>query len=129
MVPRPGKVLCIGLNDVDHAAERSKILAATIADGWKYVSDADARAVGTAHPDGNLWDNGSDALAEFESLLEVREHALSRFSQNNIRPGRPLAGAQILPRLPLPGRLPPIRLPRLRLRPLRRPLVNHLDNF
>ncbi len=42
-------------------------------------------------PNGNLWDNGADAIAELENLLKVRAYALGRFSENNIRPGRPLA--------------------------------------
>ncbi len=75
----------------DRAAARAKILEETISLGFKYVTDADARAVSSAHPDGNLWDNGSDAIAELEHLLALRAHALARFSANNIRMGRPLA--------------------------------------
>jgi len=78
-------------DDVDADAERANIMAETMAQGLKYVSDDDSRAVGTAHPDGNLWDNGADALAELERLLAVREKALANFSAANIRPGRPLA--------------------------------------
>jgi hypothetical protein len=66
-------------------------MARTIASGWKYVGDADARDVGTAHPDGNLWDNGADAIKELEHLLRVRDAALRRFSERNIRLGRPMA--------------------------------------
>ena len=71
--------------------EREGILGQTIADGWKFVADSDARDVGTAHPDGNLWDNGSDAIEELEHLLKVRDFALRRFSERNIRIGRPMA--------------------------------------
>jgi hypothetical protein len=76
---------------VDAAAERQRILEQTIAAGWKFVADEDSRPVGSAHPDGNLWDNGADAIAELEHLLRVREAALERFSERNIRVGRPLA--------------------------------------
>jgi len=78
----------------DRDAERQKILAETIDAGFKYVADADSRSIGTAHPDGNLWDNGDDAIIELEHLLRVREYALSRFSERNIRAGRPLAGIE-----------------------------------
>ena len=78
-------------DDVDADAERAKIMAETIASGLKFVSDDDSRAVGTAHPDGNLWDNGEDALDELEHLMRVRAHALGRFSERNVRVGRPLA--------------------------------------
>ncbi len=77
-------------DDVDADAERQRILGETLA-SLKYVSDEDSRAIGTAHPDGNLWDNGADAIAELEHLLQVRAYALARFSPENIRNGRPLA--------------------------------------
>ena len=78
-------------DSVDAAAERARIMAETISSGLRYVSDDDSRAVGTAHPDGNLWDNGADALAELDDLLAVRAKALGNFSESNIRAGRPLA--------------------------------------
>ena len=78
-------------DDVDDATGRAGIMLETLASGLKYVSDDDSRAVGTAHPDGNLWDNGADALAELEHLMIVRAHALGRFSESNIRSGRPMA--------------------------------------
>jgi hypothetical protein len=77
-----------GVNDPE---ARMAILNETVASGLKYVNDQDARAIGSAHPDGNLWDNGEDAIAELEHLMRVREHALANFSEKNIRPGRPLA--------------------------------------
>ncbi len=77
-------------DDADALEERQKILAETIADGWKFVADSDARDVGTAQPDGNLWDNGTDAIEELQHLLKVRDFALRRFSERNIRVGRPM---------------------------------------
>jgi len=76
---------------VDRDAARRQIMDETIAAGFKYVADSDARSLSTAHPDGNLWDNGSDAIAELDHLLRVRSIALRNFSANNIRPGRSLA--------------------------------------
>jgi hypothetical protein len=76
---------------VASAEARQAILDKTIADGFAYVADGDSRAVGSAHPDGNLWDNGADAIAELEHLLEVRAYALGRFSERVIRGGRPIA--------------------------------------
>jgi len=75
---------------VDAAAERDRILAETVA-RYAYVADEDARGTGTPHPDGNLWDNGADAIAELEHLLRVRAVVLERFGARNIRPGRPWA--------------------------------------
>lgn len=76
---------------VDADAERQRIVEETVSSGLKYVSDEDSRAIGTAHPDGNLWDNGAEAIEELTHLLRVRAYALERFSESVIRRGRPLA--------------------------------------
>ena len=76
---------------VDRAAARREIMDETLAQGFKYVGDADSRSAGTSHPDGNLWDNGADAVAELDHIMRVRSIALQRFSERNIRIGRPLA--------------------------------------
>jgi hypothetical protein len=76
---------------VDRAAERERIMQETIAAGWKFVADQHSRDVGSAHPDGSLWDNGEDAIAELARLLRVRAIALQRFGERNIEAGRPLA--------------------------------------
>ncbi len=78
----------------DRAAARRAIIDETIAQGYRYVADGDARSPATAHPDGNLWDNGDDAVAELDHLLRVRAIALQRFSERNIRIGRPLASLE-----------------------------------
>lgn len=76
---------------VDANAARNEILQETLAAGFRYVADGDSRSLASAHPDGNLWDNGEDAVAELEHLLQVRRIALGNFSERNIRIGRPLA--------------------------------------
>jgi hypothetical protein len=78
-------------DNTDDASGRQSIIEETIASGLLYVADSDSRNPGTMHPQGNLWDNGADAIVEFEHLLKVRAFALSNFSERNIRPGRPLA--------------------------------------
>ena len=89
------RVITYGYQDfpegTDPEAGRDQIMADTIDSGLVYVSDGDSRPVGGAHPLGNLWDNGADAIEELENLLRVRAHALDRFSEENIRPGRPMA--------------------------------------
>jgi hypothetical protein len=59
--------------------------------GYKYVADSDSRSIASAHPDGNLWDNGADAIAELQHLMRLRAQALAGMSEANIREGRPLA--------------------------------------
>jgi len=66
-------------------------MADTIDAGMVYVADSDSRAISSAHPLGNLWDNGADSIAELNHLLEVRAYALGRFSERNIRPGQAMA--------------------------------------
>ena len=56
--------------------------------GLKFISDSDARAPGGAHVDAHLWDNGLDAGKELERVLQVREVAISNFSENNIEDGK-----------------------------------------
>lgn len=76
---------------VDAGRARQALVEETLGLGFRYVADADARAVGSAHPHGNLWDNGDDPVAELEHLARVRAHALENFGERTVRPGRPLA--------------------------------------
>ncbi|MCH8334659.1 MAG: zinc-dependent metalloprotease [Proteobacteria bacterium] len=89
------RVILYGYQDfpegADQQAGRDRIMADTIASGMVYVADADSRAIGSAHPLGNLWDNGADSIEELNHLLEVRAYALARFSERNIRPGQAMA--------------------------------------
>ncbi|MFK7887938.1 MAG: zinc-dependent metalloprotease [Gammaproteobacteria bacterium] len=75
----------------DPAAARAKYLSATYQSGLRFVADRHSRRVGAMHPDGSLWDNGADPIAELGSLLKVRAVALSQMGQATIAPGRPLA--------------------------------------
>jgi len=75
----------------NRAKARAEIMHETLVQGLKYVTGGNSISVSTSHPDGNLWDNGADAIVELEHLMQVREIALRRFSERNIRIGRPLA--------------------------------------
>lgn len=55
------------------------IIEEAAARGLIFLSDADARPPGSAHPKTHLWDNGPDAVAELTRILEIRSLALSRF--------------------------------------------------
>ncbi len=59
--------------------------------GLIFLTDQDARPVGSAQPFTHLWDNGTNAVDELLRLMRVRSIALARFGENNIRPGAPLA--------------------------------------
>ncbi|MDX1618574.1 MAG: zinc-dependent metalloprotease [Balneolaceae bacterium] len=71
--------------------ELNGILQQAIGEGLLFISDADARPEGGAHPDAHLWDYGSDPVAQMSRILSVRAKALDQFSEANIRPGMPMA--------------------------------------
>lgn len=75
----------------DEAAGLGRILSDSARSGLVFISDADARAVSSAHPYAHMWDNGPDPAAELERILSVRAAALARFGENAIRPGAPMA--------------------------------------
>ena len=75
----------------DERAELERIAAEAVEKKLLFLSDVDARPLGSAHPLAHLWDNGADPVAALEHTMRVRELALSRFGERNIAPGRPLA--------------------------------------
>ncbi len=48
-------------------------------DGFRYITDSDARAAGGSHSKAHLWDNGELANEELEHLLEIRKWAINNF--------------------------------------------------
>jgi hypothetical protein len=75
----------------DEPAALTGILDAARARGLIFLTDKDARPLGSPHPQVHLWDNGVNAVDEFRRILAVRAAALARFGENAIKPGRPLA--------------------------------------
>ena len=73
------------------AAGLERILEDSARTGLVFITDADARAVSSAHPYAHMWDNGADPAVELERILSVRAAALARFGENAIRHGVPLA--------------------------------------
>jgi hypothetical protein len=63
------------LLDIVHNAKQS---------GFLYKSDPDARVPKRASADGHLWDNGSEPLAEFSRVSELRAFALEQFGSKNL---------------------------------------------
>ncbi len=75
----------------DEARSLEALLAEARRKGLHFLSDQDARPLGSAHPNTHLWDNGVDAVAELGRVLQVRRAALARFGEAAIRRGQPLA--------------------------------------
>ncbi len=59
--------------------------------GLIYLTDEDARPLGSLSPRAHLWDNGADPADELTRILALRKAALARFGENAIEPGAPLA--------------------------------------
>jgi len=76
---------------VDQNAELLTIVRDGYAGGLKFVSDADSRPTSAANPAGALWDDGSDAVAELDHVMEIRRIALARFGVGNLPPGAAVA--------------------------------------
>ena len=66
-----------------------KIIQDGIRRGYTFITDQDARPLGSAHPTAHLWDNGKDPITELDNLMRVRKVALENFGENNIRYGQP----------------------------------------
>ena len=78
----------------DHAKALLGILKENQTMGLRYISDADARPAGGAHPYAHLWDNGKDPVSELNRLMGVRTTALKNFSVNNIPMNTPLSNLE-----------------------------------
>ncbi|RYY56145.1 MAG: peptidase, partial [Chitinophagaceae bacterium] len=78
-------------NGSNEKAELNKILTDAQSKGLTFISDRDARDPAGLHPTAHLWDNGTDAVTELQTVLKVRAKALSTFGINNIRKGAAMA--------------------------------------
>ena len=76
---------------VDQKKALDKMMTDAYKKGLQFISDRDARAPGGLHPTAHLWDNGKSPVDELKNLMKIREKALSRFGENNIRVGMPMA--------------------------------------
>ena len=75
----------------DEQAEAERLLLDAHANGLRFISDQDARPAGGAHALAHLWDSGEDPAAELVRVLKVRQKALTRFGENNLPEGTPMA--------------------------------------
>ena len=77
--------------DQDHHVS---ILEKAIADGFKYITDRDARPMGGANPYGHLWDNGANASDELNRMMKIRRKILDGFSEKAIQDGMPMSSIE-----------------------------------
>ncbi|SMO35580.1 zinc-dependent metalloprotease [Fodinibius sediminis] len=69
----------------------NRIISSVLDRGLAFISDADARPPGGAHPQSHLWDNGEDAVEQLDHIMEVRTIALKNFSESTVQTGTPMA--------------------------------------
>jgi hypothetical protein len=75
----------------DESAALDSVVRAGLDDGMLYLTDADARPAGAAHPLAGLWDNFSDPVEALRHEIRVRRRALEAFGPGAVREGRPVA--------------------------------------
>ena len=80
-----------GAFDGDERKSLDSVLVAARARGLTFLTDQDARPVGSASPDTHLWDNGADAVTELKRMMSVRAKALSKFGETVLKRGAPMA--------------------------------------
>jgi hypothetical protein len=78
----------------DEEQALDEIIQETIDMGLLYISDEAARPQSGVHPKAHLWEYGSDAIDQLYHILDVREVALNRFGEKNIREGRSMASLE-----------------------------------
>jgi len=67
------------------------IMKETLKQGYTFISDADARPAGSAHPLAHLWDSGNNAADELNRLMGIRKQIIANFSDKAIRQDAPMA--------------------------------------
>ena len=72
-------------------AALDKILRDAFDRGLRYLTDQDARPASASSSYTHLWDNGTNVIDGLENLMKVRDRALFRLGENNIREGAPMA--------------------------------------
>lgn len=68
-----------------------KVLDDAFSSGQLYLTDQDARPMGSASPIAHLWDTGSNDLDGLQQVMAVRQAALKNLSENAIREHTPMA--------------------------------------
>ncbi len=76
---------------IDENQGLTDIIKENLKQGFRFISDQDARPEGGGHPHAHLWDNGKSAVEELKRISKVRELGLKKFGENSIRLGESMA--------------------------------------
>ena len=81
--------IAYGYQDFPKGANENDELEVIIQDGIRrgyiFITDQDARPLGSAHPTAHLWDNGMDPVSELKNLMAVRKTALNNFGEKQYK--------------------------------------------
>ncbi len=87
--------IAYGYQDFPDGTDEDKalndIIQNSLKEGLTFLSDQDARPLGSAHPFTHLWDNGKDVTDELIRMLDVRAVVLKNFGERNIKMNTPMA--------------------------------------
>lgn len=78
-------------SDIAAASGLSALIDEALERKLLFITDADARSAGAAHPLASLWDNGADPVDALTHEMRVREIALANFGARSIAKGTPLS--------------------------------------
>ena len=75
-------------------ARIDQIIVAAARKGLIFLSDEDARPLGSAHPANHLWDSGTNAVTELDRIMKLRAAAIAQFDERRIRPDDPMSSLE-----------------------------------
>jgi hypothetical protein len=78
-------------NNVNEKQGLEQIVQNLFKKNLQFLTDQDARPDGSVHPQTHLWDNGADAVAELNRLIELRSVVLNNFDEKKLPKGIPMA--------------------------------------
>jgi hypothetical protein len=73
-------------------AEGTEMVRQARAKGLRFVGDNDVRGMETANPQGAIWDDFGDPVAELSRVMNIRKVALARFGSDALPQGQDLSG-------------------------------------
>lgn len=80
-----------GYQDFENEQELEDFVTNALADGHRFLTDQDARPVGSENPYTHLWDNGNNSVDELNRVIALRKTVLQNFGENKIPKGQALA--------------------------------------
>ena len=75
--------------DEDEEMVLNKMLTDAFKNGARFITDQDARPLGSAHAYAHLWDNGANVSSELDNVMTIRKNAIANFSEDNIKMNQP----------------------------------------